>query len=439
MAPARPLPPAPALALVLALAFALGCAPARAQDDFDESLFGGDPEGIVTEVEQDPAADPSRALLQSDTVTLGGSYDLSLELRLDPAPDENDDALSSGLLDLRSRLFVDARPSAEFRAFAKGDLSYRPADGADFDLRELFADVAVADTVFVRAGKQTINWGVGVFFSPANLVNLERVDPEDPDAELAGPAALKAQLPLGTTNLTGYLLTDDFASGVNFDLAARAEFLLQDFEITVGGVLRADGPWALATTAAGAVGEVSVFAEAVLQGDPDKVFVVRDPGAPGGVATRAADGLFASGTLGARYRTATEDDAYTLVLAAQYFYNGLGYDDFSLLQERPQAILALVAAGELRPEDLRERGRHYLAASASAPDLGRSDLTPSLLWLGNLSDGSGIVDASVRYSGFDPLTPTVGYRLAYGAEGAEYAPAGTRHAFRVGVSLRGTF
>ena len=41
-----------------------------------------------------------------------------------------------------------------------------------FHVSELFSDFQFRDTLFFRAGKQTINWGVGYFFSPADLLYI---------------------------------------------------------------------------------------------------------------------------------------------------------------------------------------------------------------------------------------------------------------------------
>lgn len=438
MGPATRLARALAAAALLALpALALG------QEDLDDALFGteddlfGDP--IVTDVEQDPDADAARELLESETVTIGGSYAFAAELRLDLTAEEDEPTVTSGLTELRTRLLLDARPRDDVRGFVKVDLSYGTEAGAAFELRELFADVTLADTVFLRAGKQTLTWGVGVFFRPANLLDLERVDPEDPEAELAGPVAVKAQLPIDASNLTGYLILRDLGSGDELDLAARYEFLVEGFEVTVGGLVRTAGPWALMATGSGSIEDVAVFAAAVVQGNSDKRFVVRAPGAPLGVAAVTSDAVFVSGTLGARYRWTSEDERVDVTGIGQLLFNGLGYDDPSVLTDDPFAIAALLAVGELRPRDLVERGRFYAAVSVAATDLLDTDLNPSLFWLGNLDDGSGTMSASVRWDGLDPLRPSLGYRLVYGAEGEEFSPFGGSHVLTLGVSLRGSF
>ena len=185
----------------------------------EESLFSDDG-GIITDVEEDPAADPAEDLLTGEAVVIGGRFGVSVEGNLDIGAG-GETTLSSGVADLSSRLFLDARPTSDLRVLAKGDLGYSTASGAAFELAELFADADVDNTVFVRVGKQTVNWGVGYFYSPANLINLERVDPENPGEELAGPVALRAQVPFGTDNLTGYVLADDLAEDLNLSAAAR--------------------------------------------------------------------------------------------------------------------------------------------------------------------------------------------------------------------------
>ncbi|MEZ4632079.1 MAG: hypothetical protein R2880_15440 [Deinococcales bacterium] len=245
---------------------------------------------------------------------------------------------------------------------------------------------------------------------------------------------------MGINNLSGYLTLDNFDTGVNMALAARYEFLVSGYEITVGGIYQPQKPWALMTTAAGSIADVSVFAEGVLEGNSDKVFVIKDDTNPLGLSTETREGqVFFSGTVGGRYSYTTEDDMFSVAFSAQYFYNGQGYSDIASLTENPEAIGALLAQGKLRYSDLFERGQHYLAANVFMNDIAKTDLSPSLLWLMNLNDGSGFLNASVRYSGLDPLSLSLGYRFNYGPEGGEYSPLGDKHSLSLSVSLSGTF
>lgn len=443
------------LAFTLVMAALLGSFAWAQDDSLDYTLFGsgetqeqsqGESSGddlfgdsIFTEVEEDPDANPADDLLTSDKVVIGGNFSVTFDLNLALNPEEEEDAFTSGLTDLSTRLFLDARPVPEFRAFVKGDIAYDTTDGVSFDLREAFADITIADTVYVRAGKQTVNWGVGLFFSPANLINLETIDPENPDAELAGPVAVKAQVPIDSSNATGYLLLDDIGSGNDIGVAARYEFLVEGYELTVGGIYRPDNPWSVVATATGAIADVTVFGEIVIEGNSNKVFIVEDPGTPLGYSTTTSDALYGSATFGARYSYTTEDELYTVLGSAQYLFNGLGYEDPSIFTDNPQVIAALLGQGDLEFSDLSKRGQHYLAANLSSPELAGSDFNPSALWVANLSDGSGFLSASVNYDGIDYVTPSLSYRFNYGAAGAEYSPQGNRHSLNLSLDISGAF
>jgi hypothetical protein len=405
-------------------------APALAQDD---TFFGSD---LVKETDTTTSTNAADELLSGQPLTIGGNVAFSAEASL---ASSNDYQFSVGLTELSSTLFLDTRPNRDFRAFAKGNLSYTTTSGLSFDLKELFADVAIGDTVFLRAGKQTINWGVGYFFSPANLVNLQRIDPENPEAELSGPVSLKAQLPIGSSNATTYLIMDDLTDSISTSLAVRYEFLVSDYEITAGAILEDNGHWALATTASGNLQGMSLFAEAVLEGNSNKVFVIRDNRAALGLSTSTSDSLFFSATLGTRYSYTSEDDLYTLSASGQYFFNGKGYSDSSIFTDNPAAIAGLLASKALTFSDLQERGQHYLALSISSPDIAKTDITPSVFWISNLSDGSGLVSSSLRYSGIDYFTPTLNYRFGYGTNGAEYSQNGESHTISLGFDIKGEF
>ena len=450
--------------LILGMSLALLGNLVLAQDNLDDSLFGGGEsseetneddlfgggdelfgDSIFTEVEEDPDANPADALLVNEGVTIGGSFGVTAEIDLSLNPEEDEDAFSSGLTDLSTRIFLDARPNSDFRAFAKGDIAYDTADGVSFDLREAFADIDIDNAVFIRAGKQTINWGVGFFFSPANLINLETIDPENTGAELAGPVALKAQVPLGIDNFTGYMILDEIESGNDIGLAARYEFLAGGYEFTVGGVWRNENPWALMATVSGNIQgidyieDVAVFGEVVVEGNSGKTFIVEDSSNPLGYSTEAADSLYFSATVGARADYTTDDDLYTISGSAQYFFNGLGYADPSVFVDEPQVVGAFLGQGALTPSDLIERGQHYAAINISSPDIAESGFTPGLLWLGNLSDGSGFVNTSVSYNEIDNFTPGLSYRYNYGAEGAEYSPMGDSHSLKLTLNISGDF
>ena len=448
---------------------------------------GGDPIG---------AAAPTAGLLTRAGVDWGGSfrYDGTVELSF-----KDYEALSAAVAgdesaervlrhDLAAVLYLDARPNRDFRVFAKGkakaDFASAGRDEADeapefaFTLFELFADFHWDDRVFFRAGKQRADWGVGRFFSPADLISLVTIDPLDPGAEREGPVAVKVHAPIGVHNGYLYVITDDYTDPLDVAVGARGEVVVGGVELGFGGLMQADlVPKAIAT-ATGALGDFDLFGELVIQRGTERNLIELDERGRVQVTDQSErdQDWFPAATAGASYLNGD----LNLVLAAQYYYNPLGYANS---KAQGPAFLCLVGgaggsgqsgsggqsgdgpsgdgssaggqSGNARaggngpadaprcptapdPEpqvvDLIFFGQHYAGASVSWNNIADTDLSASLFWLGNLSDGSGLVRPSLSYQVLDHLRVTLGASLGYAATpaAAEYRD---NVAFTLAVSL----
>jgi len=225
------------------------------------------------------------------------------------------------------------------------------------------------------------------------------------------------------------------------------------------------------------VDDFDLFGEAGVSLGSDRVFVRRsakgvdefdDP--PDGLEvvldTFTVDWLpFFSGTVGGRYLRDLENDAGSILAVLQYFFNGEGYPDSSLLE--PAAFLAqnadtnglAVSDEESQPEgyagppalgfaDLSNWGRHYAAGTLSWSDIGGSEISLSVFALANLSDLSGIITPTLRFPILDVLSMSVSGRLTFGNDGDEFTnPAalfdtgdettGSTFAFTISAGLGG--
>lgn len=425
---------------------------------FDEDLF--DEEMVATEAATGgAAAAPEQALLTSSAgVEWGGSFRYAPEVELSFP---NYDAVSAALRgeraaeralrhDLAAQLYFDARPDRDFRVFGKAKVDYAlpvpgapagaPAGGAapanqagagasaagrfEFTMFELFADFHWEDRIFFRAGKQRADWGVGRFFSPADLMSLVTIDPLDPEAEREGPVALKVHAPIGVHNAYLYLITGDYRDPLDVAAGARAELVIEGVELGAGGMIQADLVPKAFATATGAAGDFDLFGELVIQRGTERNRIELD--AAGGllVTGRAAraDEWFPAATAGASYRSSDPN----VVLAAQYYYNPLGYPDSAALGSAREALNASAGAGPPRtgpkPEavDLLFFGNHYAGASAAWNGIADSDLDASLFWLANLSDGSGILRPLLSYQVLEYARLSAGARVGYGTGATEY-------------------
>lgn len=355
--------------------------------------------------------------------------------------------------DLGATLYFDARPSGDFRVFGKAKLDYTlpPADSAAadsatggafaFSMSELFADFDWDDRVFFRAGKQRADWGVGRFFSPADLISLATIDPLRPDAEREGPVALKVHAPLGVHNAYLYLITGDFVTAGfrdPLDVAAgvRGEVVIGGLELGFGGLLQADlAPKGL-VTATGSVSDLDFFGELVIQRGTERNHLKLDDAGRLVVThhEHRNEDWFPAATAGAYYFVPGAD----VVLAVQYYFNPLGYDDSAALAPARAALQAPTGTGPPRigpiptALDLLFFGRHYAGASAVWSDIAASDLSAHLSWVANLSDDSGVVQPSLTWRALEHLELSLAATIGYGSETTEYHE---RVAVTLGVSL----
>ena len=399
-------------------------------------------------------ADFSAAMLTTEETRIGGRYRFALrptfswnELeslsQVDGWPEYTFET------ELSTQVYLDARPSADFRVYAEADVSYpftaAPATGnepaREFDdivtITELFSDFTIGDALFLRGGKHTVTWGVGYFFSPADIINLERIDPEDPEADREGPVNVKAQLPISTTNLYLYVLPpvrDQEYPAV----APKGEVVVGPFEVGLGGFWRYEEDPAAMLTAEGTVGDFSLFGEAVVLAGTDRTYVREVTPTlenPLGLETYMKDEAVFNGTVGARYGYSDVEGRINLNITAQYLYNGEGYTDPDVLSENRAAALALIGEGDLSASDLTQPGQHYGALSAGLRNILESDVSLQTFWYADILAATGQLSADLSYQFTTELSARVGARYLYGESGAEFTPTGQRLGFEVSFDV----
>jgi hypothetical protein len=409
------------------------------EDLFESNLFE---ESAETEDPEEVA--PEEAFLVSEQIEWGGSFDLTLTAQVAwkgyPAPWESQfwtEGTPSLTSELLGDLFFDARPDRDFRVFGKIKAAYvypvdsispNPPPGEwEVEIFELFSDFQIKDLLFFRAGKQTVQWGVGYFFSPADVLSLVSIDLEDPEAEREGPIAVKTHFPFAAHNAYLYLVANDVAEPYRIAVAPKLELLLGNYELGIGGFYQFERASKGMLTLTGPLWDLDLFAEAMIQGGSDRTYYLLGGEPPGN-----RNELLFSGTAGFSYLNST----WNLSLFAQYLFNGQGYLNYNysvLLAAALDPGIPITRADILYP------GRHYLAASIGWSELLDSDFGLSLLYLANFSDGSGLITPTVTWDPIDHVALSTGLRISYSDDtaGDEYAPAGGSLAWTFSVSLGG--
>ena len=175
-------------------------------------------------------------------------------------------------------------------------------------------------------GKSTVKWGVGYFWSPADVINLEPINVLDAEAQREGPINFRINVPIAGTQNNLYFYTILASEDVDFDttaLAAKAEFLLGNYEVGLGAYYRYDTAERAMLTLTGPLGDFDIFGEAMVSRGSAKTFVTSI--APNGTISKRTDddvrdSLFFSASAGFLYSNSNEN----LTIIGQYYYNGEG-------------------------------------------------------------------------------------------------------------------
>ncbi len=319
---------------------------------------------------------------------------------------------------------------------------------------ELFSDFEYNEALFFRFGKHFINWGVGYFWSPGDVLNLTSIDVEDPTADREGPISLRTSWPFGIgSNIYLYLITnDDIEPG---DIAAAPKFITPVFdgEVSIAGYYQRTLAPRIIGTLTYSIGDADLFAEGVAQWGSDRVFVREsavqpvledDPETEEDESIReyltldtfeVDNMIFFPVTVGGRYLREF-DSIFSFTAIGQYFWNPEGYRDSRLLESAYNLFLNPDQNGLTVPEeaqgddyepppalslnDIANFGRHYAAATVNFGSIAGTDLSANLFSIINLNDLSGIASVGLSYRLFDHASISSSCRLTFGDPGDEY-------------------
>lgn len=373
-------------------------------ESLEDSLFGDADAPIVQSVEE--ANEEGKAVLEkrgvsaalkTRNVTFGGSLEAGVDTsfiwqNIGKARKSAKSDASFLSTKLALDLYLDARPNDNLKIKGDVELAYpfekelfvagQTADGKkvtgaaagvlNFRVKELYTDFSMKDIAFLRFGKCAAKWGTGYFYSPADVINVSRIDPEHPERDKEGPVHFRAHFIIPKTNYNFYayfLPPLNPARMEDSAFAASAEGVFGGFELSLGGWWRYEKAPRLSLTASGTLfKKLAVFAEGVYSYGSDYTYFDK-AGVP---YTKKSASLFQV-TAGFSYNIAK---THTF-LAAQYYYNGLGYESYENYTE-VQAKLNGNAAALAKFNAIGYAGQHYAALSITQNKIGTDRLSASL-------------------------------------------------------------
>ncbi|MCF7914639.1 MAG: hypothetical protein K9L66_05690 [Spirochaetaceae bacterium] len=289
----------------------------------------------------------------------------------------------SGFYQTTATVKLDARPQPYLRFYSSLQTTLND-DAMSFDalvIKEIFVDYTLADTVFFRAGQQSLTWGQGrLLGNPANLVS-----------RVSDGVALRSTLPAGPGTLNGVIyskkswLDDGYAkhNPKAFAYAGQWETTAGPLSMALAGHFKIDDD---AQEDIGSSLSLSV---------------------PLGPVDAAAD------VVG---HWARHNPANPPWKPAEWQAMG------RILWENSSRSWTLL--GEYQFDSTVEAGSgHYGALALKTPKLAGSDWRPALRWKHAFQDNSGELVAGIGGTIAPKLKMSIGVPLIYGAYGSFYRQA----------------
>ena len=420
--------------------------------DLENDLFGGDEDTLISAEEASSGsksnlkfkADLEKASLslESKKLRIGGSLSSSMGIDYaweDPYSKKDDylksfkDGKGKFNINLNGSLFFDARPSEDLKLYGKflfgfpfekslsGALAVPKNElppalqglfpngitapvsvngAANIKIQELYTDFSAKNIAFFRFGKHAVKWGTGYFYSPADVINISRIDPEDPTADREGGISLRTHIIIPQTqhNIWLYLLPPGKGDGKDgYDPkytagAAKGEFVVGNWELGFGGWYKYEKAPRLITTVSGSIaGKVAVFGEGVFAWGSDYTYYKANMS-----PYTEKNKPFFQATLGGSYSNADTNTGIVL----QYFYNGFGY-------KKAETDRMFIEMKYL------QMGQHYIALNISQNKLGTDKLSLNLFQQFAISELEGFSKLTLNWKIYKFASMSTGPSFSY--------------------------
>jgi hypothetical protein len=129
--------------------------------------------------------------------------------------------------------FLDARLPMNTKAFVNAETQYKSDSGKTyFRVPEFFLDVNFNKRLYIRTGKQVLQWGRCFFWNPTDLINVEKKSFNEKIESREGAYGVRLHAPFGTKyNLYGFIDMGKLTSVDSLAGSFKAEVLLGNVEI----------------------------------------------------------------------------------------------------------------------------------------------------------------------------------------------------------------
>jgi len=377
------------------------------------------------------------------------------------ADDEFDNVYSDSAI--VSNLFFDARYATFYKFFANWEIySVHPWDKSGqaalpeqpdkvrSRLTEIFMDTPIRNTVYLRWGKQVLQWGRCKLWNPTDLINVDKETFIKRTVSKEGVYGVKVHVPSGTRyNFYGFIDTGKELDSNKTGGAVKFEFLTGKTEMAFSFWDKARylpvygydfSTRAMKLDLAGEISASKGFVRDILKDDNGVL-----------LKTRSRDDWFirASFDVGRNFKFNDQPDKINVTCEA--FYNGAGYtkkifnDGANYAYADPVTLSdgTVKASGDKKTffllnnmYDANYYGRYYLALFTSVNKFITSDYTLNNNVIVNVSDGSGIFSTGIQYQNLNNWEAALTAYVFLGPQNREYTVSQIRTSFQLSATYR---
>ena len=312
-------------------------------------------------------------------------------------PDIEDDDIYVG--DLTANVLLEARYKWGIKAFTNTDIIYSYGDFDEFDqfLREVFFDFNINRAVYVRVGKQYLQWGRNFFWNPSDLINVEKQDFLDPDKNLEGTRGIKIHIPFGTKyNIYAFANLEEAGSFEDVAWSGKFEFLVGDTEMAFSGWYQKGFEPVFAYDFSTRFFRMDIQGEISISHGENQDSLLRvtdDVGNVSYTTTRIEDKWIPKASIGFMKSFDLFDINDRLSIRGEFYYNHAGYS-YNVFEDQ-QSLLTLLGSGLY---ELNHVSKYYAALFMGIQRVILTEASLNINILSNLIDGSSIIYSSFTYN-----------------------------------------
>ncbi|EKD27413.1 MAG: hypothetical protein ACD_79C00730G0002 [uncultured bacterium] len=402
-----------------------------AEEQIDEDAMFSDTETVIR---SDNIVNNPDKKMEPDANSLGISGEIAsvnfLALTRDYVQDGNNDENETESLIVGS-LFLDGRYKNYYKLFLNWEM-YNSWKDNNFEsnLKEWFIDTPIENKVYLRWGKQVLQWGRCYLWNPTDLINVDKMTFIKRIGYRDGVYGLKLHVPEGTKyNFYGFLNTGKEMDKDEMSGALKTEFLMDTTEMAFSCWTKKGYSPVYGYDISSRIFKIDIAGEISVTNGDYKDSLIEENGVL--YKDKINDEWITRASLNLGKGFDWNDQNEKINLTGEFFYNESGYDDNifedTKVYSYSEPVLNGVSSGDKKTfllfNDLYEMnyyGKYYLAIFAAINDFFTSDYTLTLNWIENLNDNSSIASTGITYENINDWSADCIIYTFSGSENSEY-------------------